>query len=193
MKKFALAAAAAFSLSFASAPTTASAAVFLLQPGCDLYDEGCLFTSDGNGNEFDDGALIQAAYNATHLATPAPEDLPALTFLGKIESQPSGSTGTNWNFTNLGFNVSFYVVKTGAEEFLLFGNNPADNSVQAFNTQILNKNGRNLRDISHVTFFGADGGGGGGNAIPEPATWALMIMGFGSAGAMLRRRRALVA
>ncbi len=29
--------------------------------------------------------------------------------------------------------------------------------------------------------------------IPEPATWALMIIGFGGAGAMLRRRRALLA
>lgn len=27
------------------------------------------------------------------------------------------------------------------------------------------------------------------NAIPEPATWALMILGFGSAGAMIRLRR----
>lgn len=30
-------------------------------------------------------------------------------------------------------------------------------------------------------------------AIPEPATWALMILGFGSAGAMLRRTRPAVA
>jgi hypothetical protein len=28
-------------------------------------------------------------------------------------------------------------------------------------------------------------------AVPEPATWAMMITGFGAAGAMLRRRRAL--
>lgn len=29
--------------------------------------------------------------------------------------------------------------------------------------------------------------------VPEPATWALMITGFGAAGAMLRRRRAVTA
>jgi hypothetical protein len=30
---------------------------------------------------------------------------------------------------------------------------------------------------------------GGGNAVPEPATWAMMIMGFGGIGAVVRRRR----
>jgi hypothetical protein len=36
---------------------------------------------------------------------------------------------------------------------------------------------------------GAIGGGPvGGGAIPEPTSWALMILGFGAAGAMLRRR-----
>src|SRR5688572_28826003 len=30
-------------------------------------------------------------------------------------------------------------------------------------------------------------------AVPEPATWALMIGGFGMAGAMLRRRRMALA
>jgi len=31
--------------------------------------------------------------------------------------------------------------------------------------------------------------GGGGNEVPEPATWAMMIMGFGGIGTMMRRRR----
>jgi hypothetical protein len=30
-------------------------------------------------------------------------------------------------------------------------------------------------------------------AVPEPATWLVMILGFGAVGAMLRRRRALTA
>ena len=30
-----------------------------------------------------------------------------------------------------------------------------------------------------------------GGAVPEPATWAMMLMGFGGLGAMIRRRRAL--
>lgn len=32
-----------------------------------------------------------------------------------------------------------------------------------------------------------------GNGVPEPASWALMIMGFAGAGAFLRRRRASLA
>ena len=33
----------------------------------------------------------------------------------------------------------------------------------------------------------------GGSAVPEPATWAMMITGFGLAGAAIRRRRAITA
>jgi hypothetical protein len=44
-----------------------------------------------------------------------------------------------------------------------------------------------------VGTFAANNVGGGTGVIPEPGTWALMIMGFGAAGAVLRRRRVAMA
>ena len=46
--------------------------------------------------------------------------------------------------------------------------------------------GPGLRGESGV---GIPDGGGLGTAVPEPSTWAFMILGFGGAGAMLRHRR----
>jgi hypothetical protein len=53
-----------------------------------------------------------------------------------------------------------------------------------------------MRDGSgnaHISDFAVDGGMFGvadlRGAVPEPATWALMIAGFGAVGASLRRRR----
>jgi len=43
-----------------------------------------------------------------------------------------------------------------------------------------------ISDDGHQSFLS-------GGSVPEPATWALMIGGFGMAGAMLRRRRRAVA
>jgi hypothetical protein len=42
---------------------------------------------------------------------------------------------------------------------------------------------------SGTTISGAGGGGGNGPGVPEPASWALMILGFGATGALLRTRR----
>lgn len=41
--------------------------------------------------------------------------------------------------------------------------------------------------------FEFDGLAASVTAVPEPATWAMMIMGFGAAGAMIRRRRTILA
>jgi hypothetical protein len=41
-----------------------------------------------------------------------------------------------------------------------------------------------------MTYTDARGGGGVGPGVPEPATWAMMLIGFGGLGAQLRRRRA---
>ena len=44
------------------------------------------------------------------------------------------------------------------------------------------KQGSGWTFVSEITFDG-------GRGVPEPATWGLMILGFGAAGSMLRRRR----
>jgi hypothetical protein len=45
-----------------------------------------------------------------------------------------------------------------------------------------------------VTDLGGNGGGGGGGpVVPEPATWTMLIAGFGLVGGMLRRQRRLAA
>ena len=62
----------------------------------------------------------------------------------------------------------------------------------------------NLAGIHYVTFSGTSGTVAYDNfefntvtpvsgAVPEPATWAMMIVGFGTAGSMIRRRKAVVA
>jgi hypothetical protein len=51
--------------------------------------------------------------------------------------------------------------------------------------------GLNPDDFTLTLGDGAVGGGAGG--VPEPASWALMIAGFGLTGAALRRRRAALA
>ena len=184
---------------FATTPATAAVALAAGENDCDLYSaQGCLFTH-GGGGEFDDPALLVAAYNAAHDATPLPEDLPTLILLGKAESdQGQGdvtftNNGNEWIFTNLPWAVSFYTIKSGPDKVLLFGLNPAADDFTATNLVIKNPRGNANLDISHVAFFTTEDGGGGGNEVPEPATWAMMILGFGGVGSMMRRRRTALA
>jgi hypothetical protein len=52
--------------------------------------------------------------------------------------------------------------------------------------RVIERNGPNFNTgLSDIHFSGA--------AVPEPAAWALMITGFGAAGAMLRRRKLALA
>lgn len=56
------------------------------------------------------------------------------------------------------------------------------------------------RDIAGGTVFASQGviaptdtGGGGVTAVPEPSTWAMMIVGCGLVGSTMRRRKTAVA
>ena len=53
-----------------------------------------------------------------------------------------------------------------------------------------------IEDISQVRVEGRPGFVGPnptGNPIPEPATWAMMVLGFGASGALMRHRRRALA
>ena len=62
-----------------------------------------------------------------------------------------------------------------------FGNNTA---IQTLNTGVGNSN------LFGVAIAGEITAGGPGPGVPEPATWAMMLIGFGGLGAVVRRRRA---
>jgi hypothetical protein len=54
--------------------------------------------------------------------------------------------------------------------------------------------GSQVQDIRGIRVREAEAGGkGGGGGVPEPASWAMMLVGFGGLGAMMRRRRAALA
>jgi len=68
------------------------------------------------------------------------------------------------------------------------------NSVPAFNFSSASFDRLIISTTNDDVGFALGGAGGtGGYAVPEPATWALMIGGFGLVGATLRRRVAIAA
>ncbi len=52
---------------------------------------------------------------------------------------------------------------------------------------------KGLSWTSDSGLFLSQTGGGGTGGVPEPATWAMMILGFGAAGSALRNRRRIAA
>ncbi|THD60667.1 PEPxxWA-CTERM sorting domain-containing protein [Phenylobacterium sp.] len=89
-------------------------------------------------------------------------------FDGNLVFDTGNPTPNTGGWTNYAVNVT----ATGSDTLAVhFRNDPGYSSLDNFS----------VTDVA------------GGGAVPEPATWALMISGFFGAGAFLRRRRALTA
>ncbi len=73
----------------------------------------------------------------------------------------------------------------GGPEFILIRLATAASS-GTWSTAGLLTGGGNQPEISHIQFYGTQG------VIPEPATWAMLIAGFGLVGSVMRRRRGTV-
>jgi PEP-CTERM motif len=93
-----------------------------------------------------------------------------------FEAGVGGYSVTNGDFSTFG---DFVDIQAQADSYL---------------AAVLNGPIGNVNDIGALVAFDNQSqvfllGGGAGGGVPEPATWAMMIMGFGMIGAALRRRR----
>lgn len=140
---------------------------------------GCLFE---NGNIANAGnvATAQSVYNAAKNPDIALNLLfeTGSAFPGTVTFDDASQTSGTWSLP--GYLVDYLAVKAG-NDFVLYKLATPASSGTWTTANLVNNQGR-LRQLSHLTFFGT-------LAVPEPATWAMMIAGFGLAGVGLRRRK----
>lgn len=174
------AAASAIALAFAASAAHATPSVALVGP-CTISVSYCLF--DGNVADDASSPLIDAAYNA-QIPTPSPLlDLTDLPNFQKVETGLPAHGGAYF----ADFLVSYFAVKAG-DQFTLYKLSTPSTSFDWSTAGLVNKKGIE-QDVSHIAFWGGPGGGG----VPEPSTWAMMILGMGAVGTVMRRRRMALA
>jgi hypothetical protein len=133
----------------------------------------------------------------TNFTTPTPpaQTLPALTYNVSYPDGASNATGTPGFLINFGGFNAGEAFQFAADFDLPGGANANYRSVLAGSTltakfangttQSLTLNGFNATSNSY-SFSGSDAVSG---AVPEPATWAMMILGMGAVGFAMRRRQ----
>jgi len=183
-----------------AAVTPASGAVVLYcssGPGIDLVNNGCV---SGTANDYPGGgdgvysnsgggdplAAVQAAITSATGVAPV-----GLSLYGKSDSNaglfalsgvsPAALSGT-WNVLDDSILIKYITVKA-ANSFALYELSGQGANSGVFTTLGLLNNGGNRPKVSHISFWQT-----AAPAVPEPATWAMMIFGFAGIGISMRRR-----
>ena len=157
---------------------SASAKVVTLSGSCALEATSCRFNGNANVNK---SYEIDNAYNAQG---PSPITALSLNTLLSGSVDASALADDHAGTYTANFLVSYFAVKAG-NEFLLYKLDTPSFSFDWSTAGLTNKKGKE-HDVSHIAFWGSEPLTSG---VPEPTTWALLISGFGLAGASLRRRR----
>lgn len=177
-----------------SAPAAASTVV-----GTDCISvahvDGCLFSGNINGNtdptNVNSYLNAQNAYNSYNNSVVSAQPDITLSYITQSDAlnfadfgsiTGGGTSSGTWSLP--GFTVDFIAVKAG-NNFVLY-QLAAPASSGNWDTLDLPFN-RNPAALSHLAFFGSE------TAVPEPAQWGMMIVGFGLVGGAMRRRKGQVA
>ncbi len=138
--------------------------------------------------------LVEATYNAQLPQVPTLDLNPTGFFSGSYTPNPGQDIKSGMIMAN--FLVSYFAVK-GGNAFELY--KLATPSTQfSWNTNDIPNGGGNAPGLSHLLWIGYSAAPPPPpppppTGVPEPATWAMMIIGFGAAGSMLRRRKTIIA
>lgn len=201
--------AAALALSLAAAPAAHAAVTFAqyeqVDGGLDtvVYDDGTLA---------DTGGVLGALVSFNFLDTVGPGlDDPVDAYLN-IDASGSPWDGTI-SFTRVSDGANLLTLTFtsatlagGGGSGALFGSTPG--GTVSYTSDFIDFTNANVGDFAlsfsgitpgmSANFWTGDSTGtfaadvrGRGTEVPEPATWAMMIIGFGGIGAVLRRRRTL--
>jgi hypothetical protein len=188
MKRSILLAAATAAIAFGAIPAAAMSAITVVGPATciNVADaNGCLF--NGNMGNQTDAQETEDAYNLFNNTNPSADPDITLNFFAQTGDDFAGAGQTSGTWSN-NFFSEFLAVKAG--DFFVLYKLAAPAKSGTWNTFDipLNTNGQ-PRGLSHLAFLGSDGFDPGGGAVPEPATWAMLLSGFGLVGFAARRRR----
>ena len=195
MRQIALAFAAASALAIAA---PAQAVIFTLgnnpQPGEQsilFADQSSVATLIGTGNvtPTDTLTLTGGTFSvSTNVITAASGDITAVTItpsspLTALIFNPQNGSGANLSVdvtTNLGIDNFLYSLGSGSN-FLTITTGAGE-----FIQSVALSSGVGFEDLASIrAVFTAPVEGG----VPEPATWAMMLLGFGAIGVAMRRRK----
>jgi PEP-CTERM motif len=173
-----------------AAPSAADAAI-IVAGKCDSVtaSTGCLFQGNITGNtnpiNLNSYKHTEAFYNFYNNVITSARPNIELNYLFDTDSTAGLITGAgtaSGTWSTPGYLIDFIAVKAG-NFFTLYQIDAASSG--SWDTFDIPFN-RNPARLSHIVFFGSAAAAG---AVPEPASWAMMIGGFGMAGAAIRRRR----
>lgn len=178
MRNLLAASAAGAALTFLAAGAALADPGVTLAASCTLTPGGhCLF--DGNITTTNLSA-VDTAYNSQN----PPSALELTNFADVGEYDASGGNKIYSGTVNASFTVDYFAVKAG-DQFELYELSTPSTSF-SWNTNDLVVGNNSTPSLSHIIYVGSATVPGG---VPEPATWAMMILGFFGLGGALRSRR----